>query len=177
MGVGFLMRMVSAALGVKEREKKRKERGGCRSTTRPDWSHPSVLGLLSELCLWGRWNLCVHTINISVSFALCRGGTCKEEPQTGEYRCFILILPSLCLAFLLLFFFTLFPNPLAHYLCHWSSVPKRFYNVTVLAERVWCAPQYKRSGGGLWNHVVRVGRGVFPPGRWAGFIGHMGVLY
>ncbi len=177
MGVGFLMRMVSAALGVKEREKKRKERGGCRRTTRPDWSHPFVLGLLSELCLWGRWNLCVHTINISVSFALCRGGTGKEEPQTGEYRCFILILPSLCLDFLLLFFFKLFPNPFAHYLCHWSSVPKRFYNGAVLAERVWCAPQYKRSGGGLWNHVVRVGRGVFPPGRWAGFIGHMGVLY
>jgi len=31
-------------------------------------------------------------INISVSFAFFRGGTCEEEPQTGEYRCFILSL-------------------------------------------------------------------------------------
>lgn len=139
MGVGLLMRMVRAARGVKEREKKRKERGDCRRTTLPDWSHPSVFGLLSDLCLWGRWNLCVHTINISVSFAFCRGGTREEKPQTGEYRCFILVLPSLCLHFLLLLFSILFPNHFAHYLCHWSSVQKRFYKVAVLAERVWYA--------------------------------------
>lgn len=115
MGVGSLMRMVRAALfvvvGVKEWAKKRKEKGGCcrrtntATTTRPDWSHPSVLGLLSDLCLWGRWNLCVHTINISVSFAFCRGGTCEEEPQTGEYWCFNLVF--FFTLHLLMLFFTL----------------------------------------------------------------------
>ncbi len=175
MGVGFLMRMVSAALGVKEREKKRKERGGCRRTTRPDWSHHLSWDCFQN-CACGEGEIFVCTQLIFLSLLLSVGvAPAKKSPKlvsTGvlfsfsphfvwlfccysSSHCFRILLLIICVIGLVF--------------C-WSSV-------AVLAERVWCAPQYKRSGGGLWNHVVGVERGVFPPGRWAGFIGHMGVLY